>query len=137
MEHEQNMSRKPRRRNCPWGAADVTFEKSQTRKKMKMRKMIMITITREMMTKATRSRESVRHSWVPVHSAVVDSEAVRSLESPPCSDGHAWMSTELIVPAVIRNRRIRTASAWAFGFLISCYQIFGFGNNAPNLQHFS
>jgi hypothetical protein len=23
MEHEQNMSRKPRRRNCPWGAADV------------------------------------------------------------------------------------------------------------------
>ena len=36
-----------------------TFEKSQTRKKMKMRKMIMITITREMMTKATRSKESV------------------------------------------------------------------------------
>src|SRR6266852_3634630 len=25
----------------------------------------------------------------------------------------------------------------AFGFLISCYRIFAFGNNAPNLQHFS
>lgn len=53
-----------------------TFEKSQTRKKMRMRKMILIliTITREMMTKATRSKESVSHSWVPVHGAVVDSE---------------------------------------------------------------
>jgi hypothetical protein len=44
---------------------------------------------------------------------------------------------KLIVPAMIRSHRIRTASAWAFGFLISCYQIFAFGKNAPNLQHFS
>jgi len=51
-------------------------------------------------------------------------------------DGFA-ASTKLIVPATIRSHRIRTASAWAFGFLISCYQIFGFGKNAPNLQDFS
>jgi hypothetical protein len=47
------------------------------------------------------------------------------------------MSTKLIDPAIIRSHRIRTASAWAFGFLISWYQIFAFGKNAPNLQDFS
>ena len=33
--------------------------------------------------------------------------------------------------------RSSAASAWAFGFLISRYQIFAFGKNATNLQHFS
>jgi len=47
------------------------------------------------------------------------------------------MSAKLIVPAMIRSHRIWKASAWAFGFLISCYQIFAFGKNPPNLQHFS
>jgi hypothetical protein len=47
------------------------------------------------------------------------------------------ISTKLIDPAIIRSHWIRTASAWAFGFLISWYQIFAFGKNAPNLQDFS
>jgi len=60
------------------------------------------------------------------------------------SGSHFWfcdhlgrLSTKLIVSLTIGGQRLGTASAWAFGFLISCYQIFAFGKNAPNLQHFS